>query len=252
VAGDAISSGRRSTVQSVERAFAVLDALRAADEPVSALALAGITGLDRTVVHRLLQTLVRLEMVRAAEGAFRLGPASVLLANGYVEGLQVRRIAMPYLVDVQANAIGARPWTVNLSIPVNDVTTVVERVWTQMAPLATVLEIGDTHPIHLGAAGRSILAYRPEGAVRALIGRENADAVRPILEDVREAGGVALTDGEARRGVQALASAVLSRRGEPVAAIAVSGLELGDQLAYDSELAMHLRTASRAVGQLLS
>jgi IclR family acetate operon transcriptional repressor len=251
MARDTASTARRSTLQSVERAFAVLDALRVADEPMSAISVAGIAGLDRTVAHRLLQTLVRLDMVIAAEGSFRLGPASVLLANGYLEGLQVRRIAMPYLLDVQSSAIGARPWTVNLSIPVDDVTTVIERVWTQTAPLATVLDIGDTHPIHLGAAGRAILAYRSESAVRALIGRERFDAVRPILGEVRAAGGVALADGEVRRGVQALASAVLSRRKEPVAAIAVSGLELGDQLEYDSELAAHLRTASRAVGRLL-
>jgi IclR family transcriptional regulator, acetate operon repressor len=249
--GDSNRSARRSTVQSVERALEVLDALRAADGPLSVLALARATGLDRTVVHRLLQTLTQHGMAVVEGGEFRLGPASVLLANSYLDGLRLRRIAMPYLLDIQSGAIGTRPWTVNLSIPIGDVTTVIERVWTPMAPLATVLDIGDTHPIQSGAAGRSILAYRPEGAVVALIGAEQAADVRPALASVREADGVALADGDVRRGVQAVASVVLSRRGEPVAAIAVSGLELGDQLAGNSELAAHLRTASRAVGQLL-
>jgi IclR family acetate operon transcriptional repressor len=241
-------SGRRSTVQSVARAFEVLGVLERASAPMSALEVARVTGLDRTVVHRLLRTIGEYGLVREERGTFRLGAASVLMANRYVDNLLVRRLALPYLLDLQGGVIGKRPWNVSLSIPVGEVSTVVERVWTRSIPLDVVLDIGDTHPIDRSAAGRSILAYYEASDARVVIGDERYSEVEPVLERVREAGGVALSAGEASPGTDAVAAAILSRRSQPVAAIAVSGLDIGDELAYDSALAGHLRRAAEAVG----
>lgn len=243
---------RRAVVQSVARAFEILSILKDATVPMSALELARASGLDRTVVHRLLRTLCQEGMTLEERGAFRLGPASVLLAHRYLDNLLVRRLALPYLLDVQGSAIGEKPWTVTLSIPVGDVSTVIERIWTRAVPLGMVLDIGDTFPIDRGAAGRSVLAYYAEDEARALIGAERWDAVAPILEEIREAGGVAMSRGEARPGVYAVAAAILSRRGQAVASISVSGLDLGDELGYDTPLAGQLRRAAHAVGQTLA
>jgi IclR family transcriptional regulator, acetate operon repressor len=243
---------RRSTVQSVARAFDVLDILERAASPMSALEIAKTACLDRTVVHRLLRTLAQRRMVAEERGAFQLGPASVLLAHRYLDNLLVRRLALPYLVDVQGLVVGDRPWTVTLSIPVDDVVTVIERIWTRAAPLATVLDVGDTFPIDRAAAGRCLLAFQPEAKARALIGPERHEAVAPVLERAREAGGVALSRGEAREGIYAVSAAIRSRRGMPVAAISVSGLDLGSELGDDTPLAAQLRRAAHAVGQSLA
>jgi IclR family acetate operon transcriptional repressor len=233
---------RRSSVQSVERAFDILDVLRDAPGPMSALEIAKVTGLDRTVVHRQLRTLAQRGMTVEENGSFGLGPASVLLASRYVDNLLVRRLALPYLLELDERVIGDRPWTATLSIPVGDVTVVVERIWTRTVPLGLVLDVGDTHPIDRSAAGRCLLAYQPEQPP------ERAE----LLERIREAGGVALSRGEASPGVFAVAAAIRSRRGHPVAAIAVSGADLGDELAYDSRLALELRRAAHAIGQGLA
>jgi IclR family transcriptional regulator, acetate operon repressor len=239
---------RRSTVQSVARAFDVLEVLKRATAPMSALEVAGATGLDRTVVHRLLRTIGEYGLVVEEHGVFRLGPASVLIANRYVDNLLVRRLALPYLLDLQSRVLGERPWNVSLSIPVGDVSTVVERLWTPGIPLDAVLDVGDTHPIDRGAAGRSILAYYEESDALEAIGPERYAEVAPVLERVRAAGGVALSEGEASPGTYAVAAVIRSRRSQPVAAIGVAGLDLGDELAYDSSLAGHLRRAAEAVG----
>jgi IclR family acetate operon transcriptional repressor len=245
------SSGRRSTVQSVERAFDVLGVIERATEPMSVLEVARATGLDRTVVHRLLRTIAERGLVSEERGAFRLGPGAVLLANRYVDNLLVRRLAVPYLLDLQGSVLGDRPWNISLSIPVGDVSTVVERLWTPTVPLDAVFDVGDTHPLDRSAAGRSILAYYGSGDARAAIGERRYAEVEPVLEQVRSAGGIALSSGEASPGMYAVAAAILSRRSRPVAAIAVSGLDLGDELGYDSLLAGHLRRAADAVGQSL-
>jgi IclR family transcriptional regulator, acetate operon repressor len=172
----------------------------------------------------------------------------VLMANRYVDNLLVRRLALPYLLDLQASVIGERAWNVSLSIPVGEVSTVVERIWSRSLPLDAVLDIGDTHPIDRSAAGRSILAYYEASDAREVIGAGRYSEVEPVLERVREAGGVALSAGEASPGTRAVAAVIRSRRSQPVAAVAVSGLDLGDELAYDSSLAGHLRRAAEAVG----
>jgi DNA-binding IclR family transcriptional regulator len=243
---------RRSAVQSVSRAFAVLDVLKDSSVAMSALEIARASGLDRTVVHRLLRTLAEHDLVVEERGSYSLGPAWVLVAHRYLDNLLVRRLALPYMLDFQAAAIGDKPWAVTLMIPVGDLVTVVERIWTRGVPLTSVLEIGDTFPVDLAAAGRAVLAYRPPEEVRALIGDERYDAVAPVLERVREAQGVALSRGEAMPGVYAIAAAIRSRRGHPVSSIAVAGLDLGDQLSDESALAMQLRRSAQAVGQSLA
>jgi IclR family transcriptional regulator, acetate operon repressor len=246
------ATARRAVVQSVARAFEILDILKDAPVPMSALEIAKQSGLDRTVVHRLLRTLAQEGMTIEERATFRLGPTSVLLAHSYLDNLLVRRLALPYLLDVQSTAIGEKPWTVTLSIPIGDVSTVIERIWTRAVPLGMVLDIGDTFPIDRSAAGRSVLAHRPAAEARELVGKQRYDAVASTLEEVREAGGVALSRGEARPGIYAVAAAILSRRGTPVASIAVSGTDLGDELAYDSALAGQLRSAAHAIGQTLA
>lgn len=242
-------ASRRNSVQSVARAFEVLNVLKDAAEPMSALEISRATRLDRTVVHRLLRSICEGGMALEDRGTFRLGPEPVLLAHRYLDNLLVRRLALPYMLDLQTNVVGEMPNTVSLSIAVRDVVTVIERIWTPSAPLGVVLDVGDTVPVDRTAAGRALLAYLPAEDVVRLLGEERYAAVVETLEQVRSADGIGLTHGEAHRGVDAVAAAIRSRRSQPIAAIAVSGPDLGDELAYDSPLAGHLRRAADAIGQ---
>lgn len=238
-------------VQSVTRAFDVLNVLRDAAAPPSVQEIAQITGLDRTVVHRLLKSLLQESMVLEDRGRFRVGPASTLLANRYIDDLLVRRIALPYMVELHATQLNGQPWTATLLIAVGNVMTVIERIWTAHTPLDLVLNVGDSFPIDRSAAGRSILAYYPPGLVAATIGAERAAELAPVLDAVRSAGGLGLSRGEAVPGVQAIAAVILSRRHSPVAAISVSGVDLGDHMDPESSLASTLRRAALAIGQMI-
>lgn len=240
---------RRSVVQSVSRVFEILNLLRVATSPLSVQEVARATGLDRTVTHRLLNTLLQESMVVEERGQFRMGPASTLLSNKYIDDLLVRRLAMPYLMELQQTELKDQPWTPTLSIAVGKVATVIERLWTPLTPLDLVLSVGDSFPINIGAAGRSMLAYYETQHVIDLLGAETAADVAPTLETVRESGGVGISNREAVPGVQAIAAVVLSRRKTPIASISVSGVDLGDQLDADSSLASALRRAASAMGK---
>jgi IclR family acetate operon transcriptional repressor len=251
-AGEDTPGARRALSQSVVRAFDVLAVLRDAPRPLSAREAADCTGLDRTVVHRLLRTLVAHGMAVEADGRFELGPEAVRLGNAYLDRLLVRRVAVPHLVELQTRVLAERPWTVSLSVATGDVTTVVERIWNPGAPLALVLDVGDTFAIDRSAAGRALLAYAAPDELTGLLGAERAAALAPTLDEVRAAGGIGLTHGEARAGIDSVAAAVLTRAGRPAGAIAVAGSDLGAELAYASPLAAELRQTADVVGRALA
>lgn len=246
-----VQVSRRSVVQSVTRAFELLNLLREANGPMSVQEIALSAGLDRTVVHRLLRSLLLQAMVVEERGLFRIGPAPVLLANRYIDDLLVRRLALPYMVELQSNDIANQPWTATLSIAVGDVSAVIERIWTPKTPLDLVLNVGDTFPMHSTATGRSILAYYDPNRLESVVGPDRARELAPLLGRVRSSGGVGLSRGEAVPGVEAIAAAILSRRHIPTAAISVSGVDLGEQMDYASALASTLRRAAAAIGQMI-
>ncbi|WP_328394057.1 IclR family transcriptional regulator [Nocardia sp. NBC_00416] len=244
-------STRRSTVQAVDRAMMLLQALQGHRGTRTVLDLSEQTGIDRTVAHRLLKTLSRSAMVVEESGAYGLGPEAVLLANSYVDSMRVRRIALPYMLEMQSHDIAGSPWTVSLSIPVGAVSAVIERIWTPTTPLDIVLSSGDSFPLAATATGRSILAHYSDQKVVETVGPDAVDELRPILDEVRRSGGVGISHGEAIVGVDGIAAAIQSADGTPVASLGVSGVDLGDQLTPDSRLAHKLRRNALAIGRML-
>ena len=249
--GAVAAVSRRSVVQSVARAFDLLNLLRDAATPLSVQDIARRAGLDRTVVHRLLRTLQQQGMAIEERGLVRLGPASILLANRYLDDLLVRRLALPYMVELQSGDIADRPWTATLSVAVGDVSAVIERIWTPTTPLDLVLSVGDTFAMHTTATGRSMLAYYPPDKLVETVGAERCAELEPVLESVRAAGGIGVSRGEAVPGVQAIAAVILSRRQTPIASVSVSGVDLGEQIDTASRLASTLRRAAGAIGQMI-
>ncbi|MEV6320844.1 IclR family transcriptional regulator [Nocardia sp. NPDC051787] len=242
---------RRSGVQSVDRAFAVLDVLGHSSEPLTVQEVAKRGGLDRTVAHRLLKTLKCHNAVVESNGSYRLGPQTVLMATRYTESLLVRRLALPYMLDLQMRELVDSPITVNLSIAVGDVSAVVERIWTPTAPLDLVISSGDLFPLERTATGRSILAVLDESEVDAAIGTDRHASVKEILAETKANDGVAISRSEAIPGVVGLAAAIVAPGGKPVAAIGISCPEPQSILAPDSDIAAKLARNVRAIGRML-
>ena len=243
---------RRPGVQSVDRAFAALGALQHSSIPLSVQDVARNSGLDRTVAHRLLKTLSAHKMVSEERGAYQLGPMTVLMAARYTESFLVRRLALPYMVDLQSRDLAQSSATVNLSIVVDDVSAVLERIWTPSTPLDLVLSSGDLFPVDRTATGRSILAYLDEDVVETILGPERHAQARPALQRVRTNGGIAVSEGEAIPGVRAIAAAVLTKDGSPVASIGISSPDPDLPLTPESAVAAKLVRSAHAVGKMLA
>jgi IclR family transcriptional regulator, acetate operon repressor len=210
----------RGGVQSLNRAFALLELMAAAGADVALTELAARSGLPLPTIHRIVRTLV---------------------GSGYVRQLPSRRYALgPRLVglgDAASRALGewARPHLAELveqvgetaSLAVLDGDAVVEVAREPAPPAVPPAPAGRREPAHRTGAGRALLAQLPPARVAALLARTgppqppgDPDRLARELDRVRHQG-YAVDDAEQEPGVRAVAVAVPGAA--PPTALSVAG-----------------------------
>lgn len=240
-------------MQSVTRAVSILETLRSLGHPCTTSEIARSLDLDRTVVYRLVRTLAASGILTESSGRYFLGPQNVLYSNSYLDRLAIRRIALPYAIELQSKVIKGNPWVTALSVYAQDSVTIIDRIWSPETPLDSVLDVGTTFPIDRSAGGRLVLAYLPAEEASALVGKTKFKELRPTLGDIRKAGGIETALGDARPGIGAVVAAIFSpRTGAVVATFGVSGPDMDDVLDRESDLAVRLRRAADSIGAALT
>ena len=256
----AVTAPRRDSVQSLDRALDVLEALAEGGE-LGVTELANRTGLVPSTVHRLLATLAKRGYVAqsADSGRYRIGLKVPEIAGGIEQRLaHLREVSRPHLVRI-SEATGE---TVNLVILDGDRVVYVDQVeGTRRVRMFTT--VGTAALAHTTGAGKAIMAYGPAGALTALYGgREPLARLTPstlvtiaaLEEDFARirARGYAIDAEEHEPGVGCVATPVFDRTGRPVAAISVSGPSTrvlhGDPGELGGLLRRHAAEASAALG----
>ncbi len=246
------AAGRSSTVQSVERAVEVLDALAASPRPQSALDISKRIGLHRTIVHRLLRTLASRQLVLdLGNGGYRLGAGLTELSASYIDTLALRRLALPHMVDLHAREMDGHAWHLSLTVPTRAHMVIIERVWSQSSPLDSLMAIPTALPLRKSAAGRAYLAALPDTVGRAAIGEDDHALLLAGLLTVRQQGGVAFARNEFIPGIDAIAVPI-GPLAAPVGVLVLSGTELEAQLDPDSSMAHVLVRSARTITEALS
>jgi IclR family acetate operon transcriptional repressor len=219
----------RRSVQSVDRALDLLEALAGADGEVSITVLAARTKLHVSTVHRLLATLLRRGYVRqnADTSRYYAGAKIATLSEGRSRYNELRLAARPLLQSL----VDATRETANLSVLDDTMAVYIETSASpQVVRLFTV--VGNRVPLHATGAGKALLASLPQVRREALLDRtdlrtytgktliERASLAR-ALDEARERG-YALDDEEYDEGVRCVAVAV-GPIGAPIAALSISG-----------------------------
>jgi DNA-binding IclR family transcriptional regulator len=238
VAAAAGAGAHPSHPDGLDTAVRVLDVLEAEGEAgPSRVALAA--GIRRRDAASLLDRLCDLGLIERSEGAgtYRLGLRLFRLGAAVGRRLEVRQAARPVLEDIHR----ATEETVYLCVRRGDDALCVDRIdglWVQ----SLTLRVGETLPLHLGAASRALLAYESEAFLRDYLGRATLmpltertpptrAAVRRELRAVVERD-YAVSDGDIRLGIAAVGAAIRDHTGAVVAALSVGGLRpsiLGDE-----------------------
>jgi DNA-binding IclR family transcriptional regulator len=216
-----------ATVQSVERAFAVLSAL--ADGPIGVTEVAERAALPKSTAARLLGSLARLAVVEQVPGEtrYRLGPRIVTLAAGVRPTRSLVALARPVVADL-ASAVGE---AAGLSVPERFLVHYVDQV-DSPHPVGIRDWTGTRIPMHAVSSGLVMLAHLPRTDVDAFLAssleRFTARTVvdtAAIRERIRlaQVEGSAWTREEYAEGITSVAAAIADEDGEVVAAVHVHG-----------------------------
>jgi IclR family acetate operon transcriptional repressor len=248
----------RRSVQSVDRALDLLEALVAAEGEVAITALASRTGLHVSTVHRLLATLLRRGYVRQNPETSRyyVGAKLATLSEGRSRFGELRLRARPLLRSLTE----ATRETANLVV-LDDLQAVYIETMPSPQVVRLFTTVGNRTPLHATGAGKALLANLPSARREALLERldlrgytartiVDRAAQRRTHTQVRERG-YALDDEEYDEGVRCVAVAVLAAAGRespaPVAALSISAPASRLTRQRCAELAPMLR---RAAGEL--
>ncbi|HWT80094.1 MAG TPA: IclR family transcriptional regulator [Candidatus Methylomirabilis sp.] len=217
------------TVQSIERALSLLEALEDSRGEVGIAELSKRVGLHVSTVHRILATLVARGYARQSPETSRyaLGARTLHLAESYLGQVDVRRVAHPVLEQL-SHETGE---TANLVILDRQEALYLDKVESPQS-LRIFSRIGRRAPLHCTAVGKVLLARRPRSQVDALLGPgplerltkhtlTSISQVRRELEKVREQG-FALDREECEEGACCIAVPIYNSRGDVEAAIGIS------------------------------
>jgi IclR family acetate operon transcriptional repressor len=214
-------------VQSLQRAFDLLEGLADAGGEASLSELAGTSGLPMPTIHRLIRTLVTLGYVRQhANRRYALG--SRLIRLGENAGRQFGTWSRPLLAEL-VEEVGE---TANLAVLENDEVVYVAQVPSRHS-MRMFTEVGRRLLPHGTGVGKAMLSTMPAAEVRELLKRAGMPAYttntyrdpEKLLLHLAEVAerGYALDESEQEIGVRCIAVPVHGTAGQ--AAISVSGPE---------------------------
>lgn len=214
-------------VQSVDRAFRLLEAIGAS--PSSLTELARRVDLPVSTTSRLLGTLEARGAVERSDelGIYRIGPAILTMASTADSSENLKALARPeleWLAETCVEAAGlsvAAGYTMHYLDQVDSTQAVQVQDW-----------VGSRLPMHVVASGLVVLAQWPTEAVDAFLERElevptsrsmsAPDAIRNRLDAVRDAG-VAWTNEEFEVGINAVAAPIVTGMGDVIGAVHMHG-----------------------------
>lgn len=218
-----------SSIQSIERAFSILEAVAAQSDGVGLTEIANRVDLPKSTVSRMLTTLESLAVVeRLPDGdGIRLGPKILALALQIPYGRHLAALARPYLLEL-AEATGE---AVGLCLPDGDQAFYIDQVQSRHH-LQVRDWTGTRFPMHVVSSGKVFLAQWDKAALERYLKRPLAQytpktvadpaALKRQLAQIREQGCCWAIE-EFEEGLVAVSAAVYDQTGQITAALNIYG-----------------------------
>jgi len=221
-------SGR--TVQSIDRAFDILEVLAVEKNGLGVTEIGNRVGLHKSTVHRLLTAMAEKGYIEKNEdtGMYRLGLKFVELCSLYLNSVELKTEAQPYLR--QLAALTTQP--VHLATLVDGEAVYIDKVESYNS-IRMYSAIGRRVPVHCSAVGKALLSGKDENEIRQILESRELKAFTPntitdvekILREVHEVKlrGWAEDDEEHEEGIRCIAAPIYDYRRQVIAAISTSG-----------------------------
>jgi DNA-binding IclR family transcriptional regulator len=222
-------SGRQS-VKSLFKMLDVLECFSTVDRELSAVEIARRTGLPRTTVHRIVDSLRSVGLIEqeASRERYRLGIKLFQLGNTALMNLPLYREAPPF-VDTLAKLSGEN---VHLCVFDGSQMVFVERAEVDKGRPNNTVTIMEATPCHSTGVGKAALAFQDEAVIDRIIRQGlkrftpttvvDSEQLRAELVRIRE-HGYATDDGEHEPNVRCVAAPIRNSASRVFAGISVSG-----------------------------
>jgi IclR family acetate operon transcriptional repressor len=225
-----VKSPHRGSIQSVDRALSLLEALAEAGGEASLTDLSRRTHLNVSTCHHLLSTLVNWGYVAKVPGrrSYALGARVLYLGHACLRQVDLPRRAQAH-IDRINQATGE---SVHLAVlQADNIVTLVKREARHAVRVDSGM-IGRSDAPHATATGKAMIAWLPEDQIRRMLPAEGLkrftektildfDALIDELRHVRR-NGFAIDREEFQPGVICIGSAIRDHAGAVVGAISAS------------------------------
>ncbi|QRG66707.1 IclR family transcriptional regulator [Brevibacillus choshinensis] len=218
-------------IQAVERALKILDLFDEQEQELKITDISERMQLHKSTVHSLLKTLQVHGYIdqNPENGKYRLGMKLFERGNFVIHGLDIRKVAKRYLVDLSMKT----GQTTHLVILDDKEGVYIDKV---EGPQATILysRIGRRIPVHSSGVGKALLAWKSEKELQNVLKDyryvpqtpktiANEQELRAELQKVREQG-YAVDNQENEAGVRCIAVPIRNHQAQVIAAVSISTL----------------------------
>ena len=217
-----------ASIQVIDRAATLLDAIAQDDGPVSLKVLSAETGLHPSTAFRILGSLGEVGFVeRDSAGHYQLGRKLLKLAGRVRRGIDIREEARDIMRELR-DQVGE---TVNLTVREGDEVIYVERISARRM-MRVEQVVGSRAPLHVTAVGKLMLGELGDEFVRAYADRTGLLAFTPhtitsigkLLHEVHAVSveHFAFDNQEAEEGVGCIGSLIYDNSGKVVGGLSIS------------------------------
>jgi IclR family transcriptional regulator, KDG regulon repressor len=228
-ADDGPDGRRRGGVQSLGRAFAILEQVARHRDGIGLAELSHLVGLHNSTTFHLAKTLVSLGYLRQERDTkrYRVGRPLFALAASALDEIEMVNLATPVLEELSREMGEASHFAVRMG----DAVVVIART---SGPSAFQLadRVGVVRPAHCTAVGKAILAALQPDQLKRFLDRSGMKPSTPksitevpvLLREIEEVRrtGIAIDDGEFNLEVRCLAVPVEDFTGKIVGALGIS------------------------------
>ena len=217
-------------IQSLERAFAILDCFQDSQPELGVREIARQLDLHPSTVGRFLTTLNSLGDLNQDKDTrrYRMGPKVLKWSSVYTRNLDLQAEARPYMQELQR----LTEETISLDIPNGQTRICIERIESPQN-LRWVKKLGEIMPFYASASGRILLSFMSREEMNEILKNMIIEKLTPYTTtdlklfyeelELTKNRGYAVSESERVEGVSCVAAPIFGVKGEILGALTISG-----------------------------
>lgn len=219
-----IRSEKMSEIKTLNRAFDILFLLTESEETLSVSEIAARTEIPESTTYRLIQSLEKKEVIHRQTGKISLGTRILDMAKTIYE--QLNQNLVTYASPIMEQLSKEINETSILVIRRGNIGVTVHYVNSSHL-IGFVASNGRTHPLHLGASGKAILAFESNHYIDTFIREAKIKDKEKLLSELShiKSEGYVKTTGEVDLNIVGIAAPIFDQTNMITASLSVIGPE---------------------------